>query len=479
MIRKLLSLIILFVGYISCYAQNKEVLYDFQEIPQAIMVNPGMNTIYNWYAGIPFISGIYAQGATSGLTVNDIFAADGLDINQKVRDRALNSLSERDEVNGIFQVDILNGGFRSQKNPANFFSFGMYVEGYALNYWPKDLAILAYEGNADRLGQRFDLNDLNTSGQFINVLHFGINRQIKNNLTLGARIKLYSGIIDIKSTNNSGYFETTLGQNNLLRNTLVSDMKLRTSGLDALIDANDNDSSVASLFTKRGFFGGDPGLGFDLGVTYNINDQTVITGSLLDIGLLYHSSDVTNYTLNGSASVEGVEVILPDALNDPNADFWEDLVDEIEELVPFEEDSNNYVSFRPIKFYSSIRYNFGKQGTPIAADCECDNNAESGDRSLYYLNSVGGQLYAISRPRGPQFALTAFYQRRFAKVLALKATYTVDKFTASNVGLGMSLQAGPVNFYIMGDNLFSYGNVADSNYASFQLGLNIISWESN
>ncbi|MGB5385221.1 MAG: DUF5723 family protein, partial [Eudoraea sp.] len=100
------------------HAQNKEVLYDFIEIPQALMVNPGMNTSYNWYAGVPFISGIYAQGATSGLTVNDIFAADGLDINQKVQDRALNSLSKRDEVNGIFQVEILNGGFRGQKDPA-------------------------------------------------------------------------------------------------------------------------------------------------------------------------------------------------------------------------------------------------------------------------------------------------------------------------------------------------------------------------
>ncbi len=478
MIRSLVLFITLIVGYMTIHAQNKEVLYDFIEIPQALMVNPGVNTIYNWYAGVPFVSGIYAQGATSGLTVNDIFAADGLDINQKVRDRALNSLSKRDEVNGIFQVDILNGGFRGQKDPANFFSFGMYVEGYALNYWPKDLAILAYEGNADRLGQRFDLNDLNASGQLINVLHFGINRQIKNNLTLGARIKLYSGIVDINSTNNNGYFETTEGQNNLLRNTLVSDMRLRTSGLDALLDANDNGDSIGSLLTKRGLFGGDPGLGFDLGVTYNLNKQTVITGSLLDIGLLYHTSDVTNYTLEGSASVEGVEIILPEALSDPNADFWEDLVNEIEELIPFEENSKNYVTFRPIKLYSSVRYNFGKQGEPTA-DCECDNQAANGDRSLYYLNSVGGQFYVINRPRGPQFAVTAFYQRRFAKVLALKATYTVDKFTASNIGLGMSLQAGPVNLYIMGDNLLAYGNIADGNYASFQLGLNIISWERN
>lgn len=474
----LILFMMLFLGYMSLHAQNKEVLYDFIEIPQALLLNPGMNASYNWYAGVPLISGIYAQGATSGLTVNDIFAADGLDINQKVRDRALYALNKRDEVNGIFQIDILNGGFRGRKDPANFYSFGMYVEGYAQNYWPQDLAILAYEGNADRLDQRFDLNDLNANGQAVNVLHFGINRQLKNNLTVGARIKLYSGILDINSTGNKGYFVTSEGQNNLLRSTLDSDVRFRSSGLDALINADDNGESLAGLFTKRGFFGGDPGLGFDVGVTYNLNEQLVLTGSLLDIGLLYHTSDVLNYTLKGSASIEGVEVILPDALNDPNADFWQELVDEIEELIPFEENTKNYVTLRPIKFYSSIRYNFGKQGEPKQT-CDCDYQNDSDFRNLYYLNSVGGQLYAINRPRGPQVAFTAFYQRRFGDILALKATYTVDKFTASNFGLGMSLQAGPVNFYIMADNIFSYGNIADSNFASFQLGLNIISWDGN
>jgi hypothetical protein len=76
-------------------------------------------------------------------------------------------------------------------------------------------------------------------------------------------------------------------------------------------------------------------------------------------------------------------------------------------------------------------------------------------------------------------ALTAFYHRRFGDVMALKATYTVDKFTYSNIGLGLSVQAGPVNFYVMADNFLAYRNIADTNYASFMLGLNIISWGGN
>ena len=85
----------------------------------------------------------------------------------------------------------------------------------------------------------------------------------------------------------------------------------------------------------------------------------------------------------------------------------------------------------------------------------------------------------INRPRGPQAAITAFYQRRFGRALSLKATYTADKFTFTNVGLGLNMQAGPVNLYIMADNLLAYQNIAASHYASFQFGLNILSWDRN
>lgn len=459
-------------------AQNKEVLYDFLEIPESLLLNPGREVSYEWYAGVPFISGVYAAGATSGITVNDLFAADGLDINQKVRERALNSLTKRDEVNGIFQIDILNGGFRGRNNPKNFYSFGLYTEGYVVNYWPQDLAFLAFDGNANQLGRRFDLSDLNSSGQMLNVFHFGINREINNKLTLGGRLKLYSAIVDYNSTSNKGYFLTDVGRDNLLVNTLSADVKLRSSGFNELFNLDDSGRSVTSLFTQRGFFGGDIGMGIDVGVTYYLNKQMLLTGSLLDLGMIYHTTDKVNYSLKGNASVEGVEVILPDALADPGADLWQDLVDEIEELLPFEENNDNYVTIRPVKLYSSFRYNFGKQAESKRS-CDCDTQIDAPPRNTAYLNSAGVQLFAINRPRGPQAALTAFYQRRFGNILALKTTYTVDKFSATNIGLGFSVQAGPVNVYLMGSNLLSYGNIADSNFAAFQLGLNIISWNLN
>jgi len=469
---KLLSL----VGFwlcISLHAQNKQLLYDFTEIPQSLIINPGAQTDFKWYAGIPALSGLSFQAGSSGVSAYDLFAPDGLDINDKIRDRLLNTMTARDELSGTYQIELLNVGFRSS-DPSLFYSFGIYNEGDAIGYWLQDYAILAIDGNVDQLNRRFDLGDLKTRGEMMNVFHFGVNKIVDRKLTIGARAKVYSSIFDFNSTRNKGFFVTRPGANNILSSTISADMQWRTSGINAIKEGNREETLGNTIF-KRGFFGGNLGLGIDLGLTYKINSQTVFTASVLDLGFIYHSNDVENYTLKGDVTTEGLEVILPDALSNPNRDFWQDLVDEIKEIVPFENNFDSYVAFRPTKLNASLRYNWGEQSLR-AANCDCGPNVTRGNRAPKYINGVGGQLYMINRPRGPQTALTAFYIRRIGNVMALKATYTVDKFSFSNIGLGLNLQAGPVNLYFLADNLLGYQNVLDSRYVSFQLGLNIISW---
>ncbi len=472
--RKRLLLVVTLLG-LSTYVlgQNKQLLYDFAEIPQSLIINPGVESDFKWYTGVPMLSGVSLQAGSSGISANDIFADDGLDINDKIRDRAIFGMNPRDELSGTYQIELLNIGFRGA-DPDLFYSMGIYHEGDAIGYWFQDYAILAYEGNADRLNQEFDLGHLKTRGEAMNVFHFGANKRMGDKMTVGARAKIYSSIFDFNSTKNKGFFVTTEGQNNILATTLDADMRLRTSGLNELSDAEE-DGTIGSTFLKRGFFGGNLGLGLDLGFTYHLNEQTVITASLLDLGFIYHTNDVKSYTLDGNATIEGVEVILPDALSDPDRDFWQDLVDEVEAFVPFEDNTKSYINFRPTKLYGSVRYDFGER-LPSRVDCDCGTAIRGGNLRAKYANSVGGQLYMINRPRGPQAALTAFYLRRLGNVAAIKATYTIDKFSTSNVGLGLNLQAGPVNMYILADNLLAYRNIAASRYASFQLGLNIISW---
>ena len=129
----------------------------------------------------------------------------------------INALSERDDFSSTSQIELFNLGFRGKNRREDYYSFGMYTETDVIVYWPKDLAILAFEGNGGaNIGRSFDLGHLNLRGEMVNVFHFGVNRKVNQELTLGLRAKLYSGVFQFKSTNNSGRFRTVPGQENTL-----------------------------------------------------------------------------------------------------------------------------------------------------------------------------------------------------------------------------------------------------------------------
>ncbi len=461
--------------------QNKQILYDFEEIPQSLLVNPGMKTNYSWHSSVPLLGGFSLYAANSGATPSDLFGNDGIPYNDKFRDKVAYGMNVRDEISGTFQLNIIDVGFRG-RNDENYYSFGLYSEMDGIGYFPKDIITLAHEGNANFIGKKFNLEHVKSRGEAVFVYHLGFNKRISSDLTLGARAKLYSSIMNFQTTKNKGYLLTTQGENNLLRTTLDADIKIQTSGIFEIKDVLDdesqaNGSGISSILSKRALFGGDLGLGFDLGFTYNLDKRTTISGSLLDVGFIYHTKDTRTYSLKGIASTEGVEVFLPADLNN-GQDQWQVLIDDIEALIPFTVYSENYITFRPTKLNASVRHDYGELIEP-KENCNCTSKVNGNSRRKIYKNSYGGHLYAINRPRGPQVALSAFYQHRLGNFMTLKSSYTVDKFSFTNIGIGASLQAGPVNMYILADNLLGYRNLADSHYASFQFGINIISWGKN
>lgn len=463
------------------FPQNKQLLYDFEEIPQSLLINPGMKTNYSWHSSVPMLGGISFYAGNSGATPSDLFGNDGIPYNDKFRDKVAYGMNLRDEISGNFQINIIDVGFRG-KNNENYYSFGLYTEMDGIGYYPQDIITLAYEGNANYIGKKFDLNHIKSRGDAVFVYHVGFNKRISNQLTVGARAKLYSSIMSFQTTKNNGYIVTTQGENNLLRTTLDADVEIRTSGIFEIKDVLDDDSQangagISSILTKRALLGGNLGLGFDLGFAYNLDARTTFTASLMDIGFIYHTKDTRTYSLKGIASTEGVEVFLPADLNN-GQDQWQVLIDDIEALIPYAVFSENYVTFRPTKLNASLRRDFGEIIAP-KENCNCTSQVNGNNSRKIFKNSYGGHLYAVNRPRGPQVALTAFYQHRLGNTMTLKSTYTVDKFSYTNIGLGASLQAGPVNMYLLADNLLVYRNLADSHYASIQLGINIISWGKN
>lgn len=464
----------IFILLFSCavFSQNKQLLYNYTDIPQSLLLNPGAEVNYKWHVGIPLLSHIHASAGASGVSVYDLFADNGINFNEKLR-RVVYNLDRNDYFTINQQLEIFSGGFAygNSYEPNKYLSFGLYQELDAQFYYPKDYAILAYEGNRDNIGRVFNLSDLNGKAELISVLHVGITTKLNKKWTYGFRGKIYSSLLNFKSTNNNGSFVTTEGTNNFYNHNFDLDLEFQTSGLASLVDLdndgqNDWNAKAVKELRKRVLFGGNLGLGLDFGFTYHPKEQWTVTGSVQDLGFIYHTKDVETYTLKGQYTFEGVNPLFPNNGSGQTADeYWQEITDNFEDLFQLDTISKNYVAWRSPKLNGSASYKYGKK---VLKECNC--TADDGD----YLNEVGLQLFAIGRSRRPQFSVSAFYYRRLFSFLSGKIMYTADGFSKTNVGIGLSSHIGNVNFYIMADNLFEYQNLAKANYASLQLGFNYI-----
>lgn len=104
--RKLLLLFIFSVS-ISCFSQNKQILYNFTSVPQSMLSNPGSDVKYNWFVGIPLLSGFSTNVGSSGFSAFDLFANNGVDFNAKLRNVVF-STSRNDKVSINEQLEIFN-----------------------------------------------------------------------------------------------------------------------------------------------------------------------------------------------------------------------------------------------------------------------------------------------------------------------------------------------------------------------------------
>ena len=450
------------------FAQNKQVLFGFNDIPQSTLINPSTTLDNDWYIGLPLLSHFHFNFGASGVNAFDLFADDGRDFNSKLQSIVFR-LENRDFFTTTQQLEVFSGGFSFGRGVEKdrYLSFGMYIETDVIAYHPKDYAVLAYEGNANNIGRVFDLGDLNFSGEMVSVLHVGVTKKVNDKLTIGARGKIYSSIFNVNSTNNSGSFITTEGQNNLLQHTFNLGLSVNTSGISSLArDGNSDISNDIRELRRRLLLGGNLGLGLDFGITYQPTDQLTFEASFQDFGFIRHIKDVESYALEGNLVFEGINPLFPEVEGGQTAeDYWNEVADNFEDLFEADTTTTKYTTWRPLKLNAALRYAFGKKKTK---DCNCLSD------DVGYLNEVGGQLYAINRSKAPQLALTTYYYRRVFEGLRLKATYTVDSFSYYNVGLGISSQIGPLNFYMMADNLLDYENLAKAQSVSLQFGLNLV-----
>ncbi len=455
-------------GFLVC-SQNKETLYDFADIPQSLLLNPGTDIRFKYHVGVPFLSQIHVNAGLKGGSLYDVFADDGRNINEKI-ETTLNKLTSNDYLTFTQQLEVFSFGWESKKNNSIYFSGGVYQELDFIGYFPKDFAVLAYQGNQDFINQPFRFSTISGSGELLMVYHFGYTQKVSKKLTFGARAKLYSSMLHVRSAKNIGAFttiETPQGSNIYQHIISNADVTVRTSGYASLrdIEAETSSEEAKELVNKligRAILGGNLGLGIDVGFTHKIDDQLSVTGSANDLGVVFYTKDVETYRAKGNYVFDGFETPIQFS-----GEESQNFLDEFLDAVPLDTLSSSYITMRPLKLNGSIKYAFNPYDD---GSCDCFLAGEDPP----FRDALGVQLFMQFRPKRPQYAASLFYYKRLFNFLRTKVTYTLDDHSYYNLGFLLSTHIDKINFYISANNLFEYTNLAKARGVSLQLGFNFL-----
>ena len=474
MIKTYCTYLTLFLLCASAASQNMQILYDFDQMPQTLMLNPGAVVDYDKHFGVPLLSNVYAMGGSSSRDVTYNNLTEGSDSSGDVI-RNLNDLGLNGKEIFLFhqQIELLNAGFRL-KNPTYYLSFGMYQQTDGFSSYPEDFANLFFYGDdrdqdgSPEFGENYTANDVNTVFELVGVFHVGLSKKVNEKLNIGARLKLLSGSIGLETTDNTGVYN--LGSDPLSSQPYVHnfediEVRLNTSGILDSFDLTNDVGTPAELIAGLFFVNKNLGAAIDLGFTYQHTEELSFSGSLLDLGIMSFQHKLTTIDFEDAQ-------IASDDYYDPNGDeldYWRGkyLSDEL----PLVTGENSFSYFRSPKLNASLRYDKRRK---VKQDMSAFRNVRADLSSDYLISSYGMQIYTEFRPKYLVWAVTGFYSREINKYLSMKATYTVDKFSYYNIGFGLSTHIKSFNFYATADNLVALASVKNSNYQSFQFGMNFI-----
>jgi hypothetical protein len=480
--QKILFIFLAFLVNLS-FGQNNIITYDFGSTPQSLMLNPSYDMGAQYHITIPFIGDHKFIAESSGINAFDLFAKNSIPFQEKVKN-TIYALKPNDYLLINQKAHFINVGQRINKD--TYLSYGLYFETDLYSALPVEMLRLFFEGTTF-LGKKYNLDGFNMQTSLAFVYHIGLQRKLSKKVNIGGRIKLYKSIVeaDVRS---KGSFETIKNDGTYTHNFSNIDFKLRTAGIPLKFDEDNktvnevyDDMSLPVLNVKgkdvspkdyynfgylanQLFFSGGKGIGVDFGVTYKIRRDLVLSGSLNDFGLMYHSKLAQSFSFKGDYSTEGItfEYDPDEPLN-----YLERLKKDFDENVPLTISNAGYLSIKPFSLQSMLIYSIGvNRGNKCNYYRTIENSA---------ANKIGTMLYAQYRPGQIIYDAGLFYERNFGNFLYARVNYTLNNYSYNNLGLSVATQLGKFNMFIGVNNILKLGNLAKSNNVAFHFGINIVS----
>jgi hypothetical protein len=393
------------------FPQQDLTLYYMDRIPQVTSTNPAFFPESKINVGIPLISSIYFSASNSGFSSKTLE-----DINL-----GINNLDERNYLSVNNKINLIDFGFRVNKN---YFSLNITEHFMGRLTYPKDLLLFAWEGNGESLvGKRANMDGL--AFDFMHYREYGLGysrKLLDDKLSVGVKVKYLSGFQNLFTKRSQlGLYTDDENYGFILDGAL----ELNSSGLDNIANGDYNPMDMA-------INAGNHGMGVDLGVNYQYSKELSFSAAVLDLGYINWTHNVRNFKNNDFRfSFTGLDIVTMYTSNDTLPSYLEALSDSLQELFQLTENGESYQTMLNARFMVGGLYAFHKKHSVGA---------------LVHGDVVKGYL----RP-----AVTVSLNTKVQRWLSTTLAYSYYNKNFMNVGFGLSLNAGPVQYYIISDNILA------------------------
>jgi hypothetical protein len=425
------------------HAQIDLSTYTLSDTWQANQLNPAFGARFSGLQiGLP---GVRNDLGLSNLTFNDFVRSesDGNYVDADVAIAQLdpldNVLTERLDLETV-GVGIGLGGF--------FVSLQHRLRYVAYVNFPQTLPQLIWQGNAQFIGQTIDFGpDFELNGY--HEIALGGALPLGENLRLGARVKLLSGIANTSTS--SSELRLTTGEDNY---DLLVEGDYRVNASGALQYNGFEDLGLDFPFGRVSsdkLLGSNTGLAFDLGVDAQFG-ALELSASVLDLGgQIDWDKEVNNYTIDAARSYQGLDVV---------RDIFEDslsfggILDTLQREYEPTESSTAFSTELSTKYYFRIGYRLTEQLT------------------------IGGIFFG-EQYRGafdPAAALTGNYQVNNRLQVGALLAFRRDNF--DNLGLNLAYRLGPLQLILATDNVITVFTPKNSTQTSLRVGASLNFGES-
>jgi hypothetical protein len=436
-----LSWLILSLITAQLQAQQSNTLFFMHSLPESNFINPAVQNSCRLFIGLPALSSIHMHVSNSGFTANQLLnkAPGGYTLDA---DRVLTRLAAKNIATSELHTTVLAVGLRKDEY---YYTFTIQEKDNMASLYSRDLVAFALKGNTQFEGQWIDLKGTGVYYNHVREFAVGVSKVKNNALTLGIKAKLLFGKLNV--TTGSGdirmytqentldlAFETNAGFNS----SLPYSMGVGGNGIYRF------DHRYRNSFNSFAFNRKNPGLAFDLGFIYQYSSKLTFSGSLLDLGLTWYRSNLTNYSLKGDYLYQG-----------PGADsmiadrFLWDVWDALNANTDVKLGYHSYVYFLDPRLYLGATYKLN------------DN---------YDVNLL---LYNRFLPVKIQTSVTASLVSRPLKNMEASLSWSWMNRSIQNVGIGIGYGRSPVQVYLVSDNILGFFWPMSAKNVNIRFGVNL------